>query len=164
MARSWLKNSDAGQSMFTSSQSVMSCAKNVNALAQLVSLPKIDIGPFDGDMLKFHAFMNAFHVDVESVCTDPNSHLAHLIACTCGPALEAVRGCQVLGGLKGCDRAMETLKGTFGSNQMIVHKVIYSLHPDKVLCTAEQVSQLSFQLINARDILTKIDAMGEVNA
>lgn len=59
---------------------------------------------------------------------------------------------------------METLKGTFGSNQMIVHKVIYSLRYMKVHHTTEQVSQLSFQLINAHDILTKMDTIGETNA
>lgn len=98
-----------------------------------------------------------------SVC-DSNSCLAHWIACTCGPALDAICGCQILGSLRGYDIALETLKGTIGSDQMTVRKVICSLCSDKVVWMAEQVSQLNFQLINAHDILSEMSAIGEVNA
>lgn len=146
-----VKNSDVGDD-------------SMKALAQIVSLPKIDLEPFSGDALKFHSFMNSFRVNIESVCTDPNTHLAHLLASTRGLAHEAIRGCQIIGGQKGYERALDILKESFGEDQAVIDRVVSELLTDESLRSPEQVLQFSYKLSNARDILLELEAEDEVDS
>jgi len=55
------------------------------------------------------------------------------------------------------------LKDLFGSQHLIVQEVISSLDRSGIQKSAAQVRQLSFDLLNARDILTAVDAMHAVD-
>lgn len=70
-----------------------SCSKNLlDDLNSAINLPKVEIIPFDGDPLQYHAFVRSFTLNVDRVCSDPDAKIARLISCTRGPALEAIRG------------------------------------------------------------------------
>lgn len=130
----------------------------------VVNLPRVEIEPFDGDPLKYHAFLRTFDVIVERTCADPDARLARLISATTGPARDAILGTQVLGGREGYDQAKKTLAELFGADQLIVQEIVKGLRPEKQLRSSEQVRQFSHRLINARDILSKLNALDEVNS
>ena len=136
-----------------------------SSMAQLVSLPRIEIEPFDGDPMKYHAFCRAFRINVEQVSSDADANLARLLSCTTGLARDAIQGTRVIGGVRGFDRAKAILKELFGSRQVIVQEVMNELDRKcKPLKTASHVREYSFALGNAYDILSELDALCEVNS
>jgi hypothetical protein len=162
-ATSWLKEAAKPSSPKVNDAGSGKGTDNVS-LARLFDLPKVEIETFRGEPMEYHSFMRTFQVNVESVCTDPDARLARLIACTSGAARDAIRGTQIIGVLEGYERAKEILHEQFGSNHLIVQEVVKGLRFEKVHQTVEQMREFSFRLINARDILRKMNALGEVNA
>ena len=137
---------------------------NAQSIPSGLDLPRVEIEPFDGDPLKYHAFKRTFDVIVERSCTDPDARLARLISATTGVARDAIMGTQVVGGKDGYDRARNTLADLFGADQLIVQEIVKGLRPEKQLQSSEEVRQFSHRLINARDILTQLKALDEVNS
>ena len=137
----------------------------VNAeLISLLSLPKVEIIPFNGDPLSYHSFINAFKVNVDRSCCDADGKIARLLSYTEGPAREAIRGVQVAGGEKGYQRALDRLQRLFGSRHIVTQAIITQLTVMTQAESAGQVRQLGYDLSNALDVLTDIDALGEVDA
>lgn len=132
--------------------------------ARLFDLPRVEIDSFSGDPLKYHSFMRSFEVNVEKVCSDPDARLVRLVSCTSGPARDAIRGTQIVGGDAGYKKAKEILHDQFGSDHLIVQEVIKGLRVEKVHSSVEQMRDFSYQLLNARDILQEMGAIGEVDA
>ena len=134
-------------------------------IAQMLSVPKIEIEPFDGNPMNYHSFCRSFKVNVEQVCSDPDAKLAHLLSCTTGPAHDAIKGTRITGGKEGYERAQAILAEMFGSRQIIVQEVMNELnHYSKALKTAQQVRDYSFALSNAREILTALGALSELDS
>ena len=129
-----------------------------------LNLPKVEIVPFDGDPIHYHAFIKSFMLNVDRVCRDPDAKIARLISCTRGSALEAIKGVQVKGGEEGYQRALLRLKELFGSKHCITQSIVTQLVSNKPAKSAEQVRALSSQLTNALDVLNDLDALDEVNS
>lgn len=133
-------------------------------LVSLLCLPKVEIVPFNGDPLSYHSFINAFKVNVDRSCCDADGKIARLLSYTEGPAREAIRGVQIAGGEKGYQRALDRLHHLFGSKHIVTQAIIAQLTVITQAESAEQVRRLSYDLTNALDVLTDIDALGEVDA
>lgn len=72
-------------------------------LLSLLNMPRVELQIFNGDPLHYHQFIKAFEQNVDCICSDSDLKLSRLMQYTSGPAREAIRGCQLVGG----DRGME---------------------------------------------------------
>ena len=70
-------------------------------LSKILTLPKIQIEPFNGDCSKYHSFKTIFDRSVDSVLTDPDYKLIHLLRCTTSKANDAIHSCSLIGGEEG---------------------------------------------------------------
>ena len=165
-AKTWLKQVKSDESHVEKKPVASNddACTSMKALAQIVSLPKIELEPFSGDPIKFHSFMNAFKVNVENVCQDPDARLAHLIASTRGIARDAISGCHIVGGEAGYKKAMATLKESFGEDQAIISSIVNELLSEKSVHSAEEVMKFSHKLNNARAILVELEAEDEIDS
>jgi hypothetical protein len=68
---------------------------DLNEVISLMQLPKVDIKPFDGNPLKYHAFMTLFDECVDKVSTDNKAKLARLLQFTTGDALDTISSCML---------------------------------------------------------------------
>ena len=133
-------------------------------LESLINLPRVEIDPYGGDPLQYHSFIRTFDITVERTCSDADARLTRLVASTKGAAREAIQGTLVLGGEAGYRRARAILAELFGADQIIVQEIVKGLTGMKCVKTAEQMRSFSHKLISARDILTKLNALQEVDA
>lgn len=134
------------------------------SLLSAINLPKLEITPFDGDPLKYHAFIKSFMVNVDRLCTDPDSKIARLIAYTRGPAREAIASVQIVGGEVGYRRALNRLTELFGSKHLITQSIITELACSEPARSPEQVRKLSYRLSHALDVLSDLSALDEVRS
>ena len=132
-------------------------------LAQLMSLPKMDIEQFDGNPLKFHAFMLAFDDCVDKVTEAGSNKLIRLFQFTTGVAKESIRPCLMIGGMEGYNQARHVLKDRYGNNHLVANRVTYGLRNGKPAHTPTQLLQLADELKNGRMILKGINYYEEVD-
>ena len=99
-----------------------SCNHN---LGKLLTLPKIDIQPYDGDCMLYSSFISVFKRCVESVLDDDEDRLIHLKRLTTSHAASAILSCN---GSSGYKRALSILEQRFGNKHLIAHK-IKAVHP-----------------------------------
>ena len=85
----------------------------------LSSLPKRDIPTFDGDPLKYHAFMKAFEDGVERNTASHSDRLYFLEQYTKGHPKEFVRSCQHIDPERGYVKAKALLQEQFGNEQKV---------------------------------------------
>ena len=60
-------------------------------LAQVLSLPRVDIEIFDGDPMRYHSFMSLFDECVDKVTDDNQTKLTRLFQFTTGCAKDSIR-------------------------------------------------------------------------
>jgi hypothetical protein len=101
---------------------------------------------------------------VESTCSDPDARLARLVKCTTGPAHDAIQGTLVVGGAAGYARAKQMLAELLGADQIVVQQIVKGLSSTKPCKNADQVRAFSHKLLNARDVLRELNAIGEVDS
>ena len=87
-------------------------------MVNLLSLPKVELEIFSGNPLKYLSFIRAFDVNVDWLCSDPDSKIARLLQYTGGEAHEAIISAQITGGREGYTHARDTLKELYGSNSL----------------------------------------------
>ena len=61
------------------------------------------------------------------MCSDGDLKLMRLMQYTAGPAKQAIRGGQLIGGDKGYDQAKKVLEGRFGNAHLVAERVIKNL-------------------------------------
>ena len=130
----------------------------------LMNLPKVELQTFDGNPVRYHSFIKSFDANVDKVCQDPDLKLTRLLQYVTGTALEAVRSCQLIGGLKGYDRARGILKSRFGSSHLVTEKIVKGLRSGKPVRSPDDIQQLAVDVENASLILEQLGKMHEVNA
>ena len=130
----------------------------------LMNLPKVELQTFDGNPVRYHSFIKSFDAYVDKVCQDPDLKLTRLLQYVTGTALEAIRSCQLIGGLKGYDRARGILKSRFGSSHLVTEKIVKGLRSGKAVRSPEDIQQLAVDVENASLILEQLGKMHEVNA
>ena len=122
-------------------------------LSKILTLPKIQIEPFNGDCLKYHSFKTIFDLSVDSVLTDPDDKLIHLLRCTTSKANDAIHCCSLIGGEEGYKKARSIIENRFGNKHLIANIIRKSLSSSKPVRSAGDLQQLSDDAANASIIL-----------
>ena len=118
-----------------------SCSHN---LGKLLTLPKVDIQPYDGDCMMYSTFMSVFNRCVATVLDDDEDRLIHLKRLTTSHAASAILSCN---GSSGYKKALSILEQRFGNKHLIALRFLWNVndsvvhdgmlvHPFDVLCCA----------------------------
>ena len=83
-----------------------------NVLAQVLSLPRMEIEKFDGNPMNYYNFVAVFNECVDKQISDCQTKLIRLFQFT-GDAKNAIRACVSTGGSKGYADARAILKKSF---------------------------------------------------
>ena len=134
-----------------------SCNHN---LGKLLTLPKIDIQPYDGDCMLYSSFISVFKRCVESVLDDDEDRLIHLKRLTTSHAASAILSCN---GSSGYKRALSILEQRFGNKHLIAHKIKANLCSTKPALTALELRNLADDAANAAYILTEANLYSELD-
>ena len=138
----WLKDAPA-------KQSTDSCSHN---LGKLLTLPKIDIQPFNGDCMTYNTFMSVFKRCVASVLDDDEDKLIHLKRLTTSHAADAILWCN---GPSGYEKALSILQDRFGDKHLIASKIKANLCSSKTVRTPLELRKLADNAANAAYVLTE---------
>ena len=133
-----------------------SCNHN---LGKLLTLPKIDIQPYDGDCMLYSSFISVFKRCVESVLDDDEDRLIHLKRLTTSAA-SVILSCN---GSSGYKRALSILEQRFGNKHLIAHKIKANLCSPKPALTALELRNLADDAANAAYILTEANLYSELD-
>ena len=93
-----------------------------------ISLPRIEIDPFDGCPEEFVRFMHMFNVTIADRIVDDRQRLAYLIYYCRGNAKLAISHCSLLPPDKCYTTAIEILRTQFGMPHVVAHKVSKELY------------------------------------
>ena len=146
----WLKDSPA-------KQSTDSCSHN---LGKLLTLPKIDIQPFNGDCMAYSTFMSVFKRCVASVLDDDEDKLIHLKRLTTSHASDAILWCN---GPSGYEKALSILQDRFGNKHLIASKIKANLCSSKTVRTPLELRKLADDAANAAYVLTEAGLYSELD-
>ena len=129
-------------------------------LGKLLTLPKVDIQPYDGDCMKYSTFISVFKRCVESVLDDDEDRLIHLKRLTTSHAASAILSCN---GSSGYKRALSILEQRFGNKHLIAHKIKANLCSAKPAITAFEVRSLADDAANAAYVLSEAGLYSELD-
>ena len=113
------------------------------ALAQVLSLPRVDIEIFDGDPMRYHSFMSLFDECVDKVTDDNQTKLTHLLQFTTGYAKDSIRSCVMLGGKDGYTEARRTRKARFENDHLVASRLITELRRGPLVRSQADLQKLS---------------------
>ena len=100
---------------------------------------------------------------VDKYCSDPDSKIAHLLQYTACDAHEAIRGAQIVGGLVGYKRTLNTLRELYGSKHQVTEDIVKNLRKSSLVKSTHDMRQLSHMLRNTFHIIRDLDSL-EVNS
>ena len=69
-------------------------------MLSLLNMPKVELQTFSGDPLEYHQFIK-FDQNVHNLPCNSDLKLTRLMQYTVGPAKDAIRNCQLIGGTLG---------------------------------------------------------------
>ena len=98
-----------------------------NVLAQVLSLPRIEIEKFDGNPMNYYNFVAVFNECVDKEISDCQTKLVRLFQLTIGDAKNAIRACVSTGGSKGYADAHAILKNRFGNDHLVCATLLKGL-------------------------------------
>ena len=119
-------------------------AETVQALCQVVSVPRIEYMRFDGDPIKHVSFMHNFETCLEKDNPDNSRRLQLLIQHCYGKARDAIESCVNLPVDEGYYVAKNTLRENFGLPHIIAKAHIKKLEDLPPLKQADGASLLEF--------------------
>ena len=166
-AKTWLRANkgpmevDAGKST--------PAVKTEDALLQggllgMLTLPKLELGTFDGDPAKFHGFMSVFKEMVDCNLKDNRAKLARLFQYTSGKAKDAIRYCALMDGEEGYPKAMEILGERFGNDYMVTERIIRDLRKGNPVKSASDLRRLADDLSCSHMTLAKTGHLQELES
>ena len=129
-------------------------------LGKLLTLPKVDIQPYDGDCMKYSTFISVFKRCVESVLDDDEDRLIHLKRLTTSHAASAILSCN---GSSGYKKALSILEQRFGNKHLIAHKIKANLCSAKPAITAFELRSLADDAANAAYVLSEAGLYSELD-
>ena len=133
-------------------------------MLSLFNLPKVELQTFDGNPLHYHSFVKTFDANVDKLCSDPDLKLTRLLQYVSGTALEAIRGCQLIGGAYGYRQARDILQARFGNSHLVTERILKDLKSGKPVKSAHDIQQLADDIQNASLVLKQLEMTNEVNA
>ena len=130
----------------------------------LLSLPKLELEVFTGEVLKYPTFIKSFKASVESCTTDADIRLSRLFQFLGGEARESVRSCLYIGGNDGYKAAISALDKLYGSPHRITQDIIKSLRSPKPAKSCKDLRQLANELRGAYQILNSEKCLDEIDS
>ena len=135
---------------------------NVDIVTAL-NMPRVEIDVFSGNPLEYQGFMAVFNDSVDSQPIKDRMKLTRLLQYTSGAAKSAIRNCALIkDGTDAYTKAKDILKKRFGSDHLIVQKVIQDLKSGKPVLKAADMQQLADDLSMAASVLQDMNLMSEV--
>ena len=122
--------------------------------------PPSAIKTFDGNPLRYYAFIKAFEHNVERTIADGSARLARLIDLCVGEAASALEDHQLAYGEEGYRRARMTLQRKFGDPFVISHAWIQKLVHGP---PSTSLKALATDLKNCKETLSALGALKEIN-
>ena len=131
-------------------------------LVSMLNLPKVEIAKFDGDSLKYHAFISTFDETVDKVNCSDKIKLTRLLQYTSGKAHDAISSCALMPGNAGYARARELLYNRFGNDHMVCERLVRNLLTGKSVKSADDLVKLADELVTSQVTLDQLKRLNEV--
>ena len=104
------------------------------SLSKLLTIPKMDIECYERQCMGYHSFRAVFNRSIDSVLTNADDKMIHLVRCTTGIAREAISSCSLIGGEAVqnskieknhyCShKALTTVENRFGNRHLIADEI-----------------------------------------
>ena len=150
----------------SSSSSEMSgdISKLSSDLANLLSLPTLEVPVFDGDPRQYQVFVTTFDEVIGNKLPNGQAKLTRLLMLTKGDAHKAVESCINVGGADGYLQAREILKQRYGSKHVIAKTVLEDIRDGKPAIKPADLRRLSDDLYVAHSKLSSLGAYSEINS
>ena len=132
-------------------------------LGKILTLPKIDLEPYDGDPMKYNSFRAIFNRSIDSVVCSDDDKLVYLLRCTCGPAKDAINMCALMEGRDGYQKAWDILERRFGNVYLVANIIKGNLCSDKPVKSALDLRNLADETENASIILKRSTLYAELD-
>ena len=136
----------------------------VSDVYSMVNLPKVELEPFDGNLLTYHNFIATFSEVVDKVVKDDRIKLTRLLQSTTGKAKEAIKSCILIPGDAGYHQACKILRQRFGNEHLITEHTIQSLRQEKPIRSTEDLLRLADELVNCEMTLKQMDRLAEIDS
>lgn len=147
-----------------SSVSMTSQASVASEIVSAMTLPRVEIGKFDGDPSKYHMFITSFDEIVASRVNDDRTKLSHLMSLLTGEALAAIKPALSLGSSQGYGIAREALRSRFGNVYVVTQAIVQGLRAGKKVTKPIDLRVLSDELAAARNTLDHLSTSHEVDS
>ena len=133
------------------------------SLSKLLTIPKMDIECYDGQCMGYHSFRAVFNRSIDSVLTNADDKLIHLLRCTTGKAREAISSCSLIGGEAGYQKALKTLENRFGNRHLIADEIRKNLCSSSPVKTAADLRRLADEAETASLVLKSTNLYSELD-
>ena len=126
--------------------------KTMNDSHNSISIPKMELVPFDGRPYAYLPFMCTFNETVGKSRISAQAKLTHLLRYTVGKARLAIEHCSMSSDDGGYDEALDIYKNRFGDKYMIATSLIdnvYVLEEQFILLTSCKLCLISYVVLNS---------------
>jgi hypothetical protein len=137
---------------------------NAHDIFKLFNAPRIELEIFNGDPLKYHSFMAMVEETIDPLKSDGKMKVTRLMQCTEGKARDAIRSCILLDGNDGYVEAKKILLHRFGSEHLIMDRIVSSLRSGKLVKSPEDVENLSDEMSGAFKTLKQMNKLPEIDS
>ena len=133
------------------------------SLSKLLTIHKMGIECYDGQCMGYHSFCAVFNRSIDSVLTNADDKLIHLLRCTAGKAQEAISSCSLIGGEAGYQKALKTLENRFGNRYLIADEIRKNLCSSSPVKTAADLRRLADEAETASLVLKSTNLYSELD-
>ena len=134
-------------------------------LLEALQVPKVEVMTFDGNPLKYWAFMRNFEGSVERFCIGDEARLMRLMQYTIGKAQQVVQCCCVMEPSEGYKKAKQLLKERFGNDYLITETWIKRIGSFEVISPRDKakLQELADELRVCAETLRAMNKLEEIN-
>ena len=136
-----------------------SSVSDQDPLVNLLSISKVSIDKFKGDLLEYQAFIATFDELVDSKTKDDRIKLTRLLQYTAGPAKSAIKYCALVGGADDYCRARTILADRFEDKHILSQTIVAELKSGKHVSRSHEQQQLADKLKTGFTVLQKQQGM-----
>ena len=138
-------------------------SNNFDKLLTALNRPKVTIKKFSGNCKEFYSFLKCFDLNIDSVCDDPEFKLTCLLENTTGHPHEMIESCVFMSKSEGYTTARKRLVSKYGDKNLIAIKILEDVARGKPVKSADEISKLAVDLVNAKIILKEIGMIGAIS-
>ena len=136
----------------------------VNDVLSVVNTPKFEVEEYDGDPLKYHAFVALLQECVEPVAKDSTTKIMRMMQHCSEDIKNMVRPFLVEQEEDGYEKAKNLLKQRFGNPHIITERIVSEIRFGKPIKSPRDLRVLSDQLKNNLIILKQMGKLKEVDS